>query len=229
MESHQKNTESQHQRSQYVAELNWSLDSAWQPERDQALRSLRVWQGYLSRHWVIHHLCSLCEGGELFDRLDKLGGFSEKDARYLFRQMAESLTYLHGEKIAHRDLKPENFLFMNDKSNELKLIDFGLAYRWETSLKDELQKKGDKKIVGTVNLLWFSLTTWHQRFSPTTMMKDAISGPSESFCMCCFLQFLPSTETTTRKFCSQSKLSNTILTVIIFSFSPWVWPHQQGA
>jgi serine/threonine protein kinase len=49
---------------------------------------------------------SLCEGGELFDRLDQQGSMSEKDARVIFRQMVEGVNYLHLLKIAHRDLKP---------------------------------------------------------------------------------------------------------------------------
>jgi serine/threonine protein kinase len=51
-------------------------------------------------------LVSLCDGGELFDRLDQTGSLSEKDARVLFRQMVEAINYLHKNKIAHRDLKP---------------------------------------------------------------------------------------------------------------------------
>lgn len=74
--------------------------------------------------------CSLCEGGELFDRLDQQGSLNEKDARIIFRQMVEGINYLHLLKIAHRDLKPENFLFLTKDSNNIKLIDFGLAMRW---------------------------------------------------------------------------------------------------
>lgn len=67
--------------------------------------------------------------------------------------MAEAVNYLHRSKIAHRDLKPENFLFLRKDSNNIKLIDFGLAVRWQESLARELRKRGEKKIVGTVSLL----------------------------------------------------------------------------
>lgn len=43
----------------------------------------------------------------------------------------EAINYIHNKNIAHRDLKPENFLFLTKYSLNLKLIDFGLAYRWE--------------------------------------------------------------------------------------------------
>lgn len=59
---------------------------------------------------------------------------------------------MHLMKISHRDLKPENFLFLTKDSNNIKLIDFGLAMRWQKSLKAELKQKGDKKIVGTVKI-----------------------------------------------------------------------------
>jgi serine/threonine protein kinase len=66
--------------------------------------------------------------------------------------MVEAINYLHLRKIAHRDLKPENFLFLNTDSNNIKLIDFGLALRWQNSMRAELKQKNDRKIVGTVNL-----------------------------------------------------------------------------
>lgn len=78
--------------------------------------------------------------------------------------MLQAINYLHLLKIAHRDLKPENFLFLTKDSNNIKLIDFGLAMRWESSLKSELKKKGDKKIVGTVNINECSHITWHHKF-----------------------------------------------------------------
>jgi len=90
--------------------------------------------------------------------------------------MVEGINYLHKQKIAHRDLKPENFLFLMKDSTNLKLIDFGLAVRWENSLKEELKKKGEKKLVGTVNLILFSLTTSLLRSWMQTTIKDVTSG-----------------------------------------------------
>jgi serine/threonine protein kinase len=71
----------------------------------------------------------------------------------------EALSYCHTHQIAHRDLKPENFLFLNKNSLDLKLIDFGLAYKWKNSMRAELQAKGEKKLVGTVKDQLFSRTT----------------------------------------------------------------------
>lgn len=52
--------------------------------------------------------------------------------------MLEAVNYCHKEKIAHRDLKPENILFLNGSSLELKLIDFGLSFKWHENMKKEL-------------------------------------------------------------------------------------------
>lgn len=117
----------------------------------------------LPRLRVTPIISSLCEGGELFDRLDQTGSLSENDARIIFKQMVESINYLHKNKIAHRDLKPENFLFLRKDSTNLKLIDFGLAIKWKESLSAELKKRGEKKLVGTVLFFSSSLTTWLRR------------------------------------------------------------------
>jgi hypothetical protein len=70
-------------------------------------------------------------------------------------------------------------------SLNLKLIDFGLALRWDQSLRDELKKKGDKKVVGTVLVISLSLTIWHQKYLTSTMMKDVIFGAWELFFTSC--------------------------------------------
>lgn len=68
------------------------------------------------------------------------GCLSEEEARHIFNQMLGAIKYCHSLKIAHRDLKPENFLLMKKPGKEidslnLKLIDFGLAYKWKSSMK----------------------------------------------------------------------------------------------
>eukprot|EP00808_Paulinella_micropora_P007413 g78665.t1 len=73
----------------------------------------------------------LCSGGELFEHIKAKGGFSESDARKVFKQLCEGVHFLHNMNIAHCDIKPENLLFSSaDPANaRLKLIDFGMANR----------------------------------------------------------------------------------------------------
>lgn len=76
-------------------------------------------------------------GGELFDRLVRLGAYSEKQASALFRQVGEAIAYLHAHGVCHRDLKPENLLLsapaQGGESDTIKVCDFGLAAHSESS------------------------------------------------------------------------------------------------
>lgn len=76
-----------------------------------------------------HLVTEYCSGGELFDRLVSKGHYQEAEAATLFRKILGAIAYLHSRGVCHRDLKPENFMF---ESDELKLIDFGLAAKMET-------------------------------------------------------------------------------------------------
>ncbi len=49
----------------------------------------------------------------------------EKEAAFIFGQIAQAVRYLHQLRIAHRDIKLENLLI--DRANHIKLIDFGFA------------------------------------------------------------------------------------------------------
>lgn len=62
---------------------------------------------------------------ELFEFVKHAGSFSERIARYYFRQIIEALHHLHSSGIVHRDLKPQNILF--DPTFNMKIIDLGFA------------------------------------------------------------------------------------------------------
>lgn len=82
-------------------------------------------------HLVMEHM----KGGELFDRVTELKKFSEMEAAGAVSQILLALSYIHGFGIAHRDLKLENFLYDQEKSDHLKLIDFGFSHMWDTNTK----------------------------------------------------------------------------------------------
>merc|ERR1719506_2760457 len=95
----------------------------------------------------------LCTGGELFDRIveeaekhadeGKEGiAFDEKGAATYMQQILGAMRYLHDNNFVHRDIKPENFLLQNkSRDSPLKVIDFGLAKRFESG-KDMTTKAG---------------------------------------------------------------------------------------
>jgi serine/threonine protein kinase len=62
------------------------------------------------------------------------GRFSLKTVLMLIDQMLTRVEYLHAKGFVHRDLKPSNFLIgLNSRSNQVYLIDFGLATQWATA------------------------------------------------------------------------------------------------
>ena len=96
-----------------------------------ALRSVYETEG----GWAL--VMEYVAGGELFDRLVRLGAYSEKQASGLFRQVGEAIAYMHAHGVCHRDLKPENLLLSapaeDGESDTIKVCDFGLAAHSESS------------------------------------------------------------------------------------------------
>ena len=55
--------------------------------------------------------------------------FTDKDVKFYAAQIIMAVGELHKNKIAHRDLKPKNILL--DEQGYVKLIDFGMAHKFE--------------------------------------------------------------------------------------------------
>jgi serine/threonine protein kinase len=67
-------------------------------------------------------------GGELFEKVANVENrMSEQEALSYIRQVCVALRHMHECSFVHLDLKPENIMFTTRKSDQLKLIDFGLA------------------------------------------------------------------------------------------------------
>eukprot|EP00041_Stephanoeca_diplocostata_P010380 m.165188 g.165188 ORF g.165188 m.165188 type:complete len:900 (+) comp18127_c0_seq1:535-3234(+) len=62
---------------------------------------------------------------DVLSRLCSTGVSSEVQARIYGRQLISAFEYMHHNNIVHRDLKAENMML--DKTNHLKIIDFGLS------------------------------------------------------------------------------------------------------
>jgi serine/threonine protein kinase len=86
----------------------------------------------------LHLVTEYCEGGELFDALQKKtnrrssfrrGRYSEPQASRITNQILRALMVLHSHNIVHRDVKAENILLVNNDESDIqvKLCDFGMA------------------------------------------------------------------------------------------------------
>ncbi|CAI7854817.1 unnamed protein product [Closterium sp. NIES-53] len=77
---------------------------------------------------AVHLVMELCRGGDLFDRITKLGPYSEPSGAKLCQALTHAALSCHLHGIVHRDIKPENILLVDvsDDTN-IKLADFGAA------------------------------------------------------------------------------------------------------
>lgn len=52
---------------------------------------------------------------------------TEAEAIHYMRQVCDGLRHMHENNVVHLDVKPENVMATTRRSNEVKLIDFGLS------------------------------------------------------------------------------------------------------
>lgn len=78
----------------------------------------------------------LIEGGELFERvIDDDFILTEKSCTVFMRQICEGIEFIHKQNILHLDMKPENILCLTRTGNRIKIIDFGLARKYDPQKK----------------------------------------------------------------------------------------------
>ncbi|KAM6248639.1 myosin light chain kinase 2, skeletal/cardiac muscle [Porphyrio hochstetteri] len=76
------------------------------------------------------------EGGELFERIiDDDYQLTEVDCMVFVRQICEGIRFMHHMRVLHLDLKPENILCVAATGHMVKIIDFGLARRYNPQEK----------------------------------------------------------------------------------------------
>ncbi|NXQ31823.1 MYLK2 kinase, partial [Alaudala cheleensis] len=76
------------------------------------------------------------EGGELFERIiDDDYHLTEVDCMVFVRQICEGIRFMHHMHVLHLDLKPENILCIAATGHMVKIIDFGLARRYNPNEK----------------------------------------------------------------------------------------------
>ncbi|GMT07245.1 hypothetical protein PENTCL1PPCAC_29419, partial [Pristionchus entomophagus] len=74
---------------------------------------------------TIYLVTELCQGGELFNLIQKKRRMTEPEARKYFCQLLTAVQYCHERGVVHRDIKAENLLL--DEFGNVKLADFGFS------------------------------------------------------------------------------------------------------
>ena len=76
-------------------------------------------------------------GGDLLSFVKKRTKLNEKTARIIYKQLINSIKFIHSKGIIHRDIKLDNILI--DLNNSIKLCDFGVSknYKKNEKLKDQ--------------------------------------------------------------------------------------------
>ena len=78
------------------------------------------------------------ENGNLF-QFAKKNKLTQNHVIHIFKQMLETVAYLHSIKLLHRDIKPENVLMVDDFT--IKLCDFGFCAPYGNDLIRFVKKK----------------------------------------------------------------------------------------
>nr|XP_060627597.1 myosin light chain kinase 2, skeletal/cardiac muscle [Anolis sagrei ordinatus] len=108
------------------------------------------------------------EGGELFERIiDEDYPLTEVDCMVFVRQICDGILFMHQMQVLHLDLKPENILCVTSTGHMVKIIDFGLARRFNP--KEKL-----KVNVGTPEFLSPEVVTYDQVSYTTDMWSMGV-------------------------------------------------------
>ena len=99
------------------------------PRGPHAVHILDVdeWQGTLFIAMELLH------GESLEARLSREKALSLELALAIIEQVARGLTKAHAAKLVHRDLKPENIFLVEEEPLLVKILDFGIAKRFDAS------------------------------------------------------------------------------------------------
>jgi serine/threonine protein kinase len=94
------------------------------------------------------HRNGVSRGEDLAARLERFGRLPHGQTARIIAQVAKGLGRAHAAGIVHRDLKPENVFLTKDGDDDVvKVLDFGIAKRSQTSLSEAGTKTGS--LLGT--------------------------------------------------------------------------------
>ncbi len=83
------------------------------------------------------------------------------------RQICDGVQFMHDSSIVHLDMKPENILCITQNSNEIKIIDFGLARNVDP-------KKNFRVMFGTPEFVAPEVVNYDQISYPTDMWSVGV-------------------------------------------------------
>lgn len=103
--------------------IDWDFSSSQDRVRSPYIvRFLDVYED----SYLVYVVMEYMGGGDLRERLNRNGSFSEHEAARVVRQIGQGLLACHQQRIYHLDVKPENIIFESrDQRAEMKLTDFG--------------------------------------------------------------------------------------------------------
>ena len=88
-------------------------DTWWRCGNDQLKANLRAhlvnFREAYRQDNAYQIVMELCDGGELSDRIAKVGKFSEADTAVIAHRLLGALAALHAINIVHRDVKPRTW------------------------------------------------------------------------------------------------------------------------
>ena len=90
---------------------------------------IKFYEAYHDNMWF-YIVMEYCSGGELLDHLTNKKFLREREAADIMYKLFSAVNHMHHRGIVHRDLKLDNVLYQSEEKNEIKIIDFGLANKF---------------------------------------------------------------------------------------------------
>ena len=193
-----------HRKTNETVAIKFHKEGVVPDTESKMLKEIRAMRG-LKRH---ENLCALydavkCKHKQFFlimeycpgvtlqsfrDRYTRNGGVPENIARNLLRQIITGVGYMHEQGYVHRDLKQVNII-VNETSNNVKIIDFGVAIKdqeitadghnmvgtpryWAPEIFKGSVKYGQKLDIWSIGVLHYSILSLQSPFVPGKSAAD---------------------------------------------------------